>query len=80
MIEQASARIARKGKVVVLEDLQVRSMTASARGKVEDLGRNVAAKAGLNRVILDKGWGMFRIQLGQKLVRKGGVLLAVPAG
>jgi putative transposase len=80
MIEQASARIARKGKVVVLEDLQVRSMTASARGTVADPGRNVAAKAGLNRVILDKGWGMFRIRLGQKLVRNGGVLLTVPAG
>ncbi|ODS94696.1 MAG: hypothetical protein ABS49_11530 [Erythrobacter sp. SCN 62-14] len=80
MIEQASARVARKGKVVVLEDLRVRSMTASARGTAEDLGRNVAAKAGLNRAILDKGWGMFRVRLGQKLARKGGRLLAVPPG
>ena len=54
-------------------------MTASARGTVEDPGSNVAAKAGLNRVIFDKGWGMFRIRLGQKLAANGGRLLIVPA-
>jgi putative transposase len=34
-------------------------MTRSAVGTVEQPGRNVAAKSGLNRSILDAGWGMF---------------------
>lgn len=34
-------------------------MTAAAAGSVEHPGRNVAAKAGLNRSILDAGWGQF---------------------
>jgi putative transposase len=42
--------------VVVLEDLRTRNMTASAKGTMEQPGRNVRQKAGLNRAILDKGW------------------------
>ena len=34
-------------------------MTASAAGTLDHPGRNVAAKAGLNRSILDAGWGQF---------------------
>jgi putative transposase len=44
---------------LALEDLRVAAMTASAAGTVEDPGRNVAAKAGLNRSILDAGWTQF---------------------
>jgi putative transposase len=45
--------------VMALEDLKVDNMTASASGTVEEPGRNVAQKAGLNRSILDAGWGQF---------------------
>jgi putative transposase len=44
---------------IALEDLRVAAMTASAAGTVEEPGRNVAAKAGLNRSILDAGWDQF---------------------
>jgi putative transposase len=44
---------------LALEDLRVAAMTASAAGTVEQPGRNVAAKAGLNRAILDAGWTQF---------------------
>jgi putative transposase len=44
---------------IALEDLRVAAMTTSAAGTVEDPGRNVAAKAGLNRSILDAGWNQF---------------------
>jgi putative transposase len=44
---------------LALEDLRVAAMTASAAGTVEHPGRNVAAKAGLNRSILDAGWTQF---------------------
>ena len=44
---------------LALEDLRVAAVTATAAGTVEHPGRNVAAKAGLNRSILDVGWGQF---------------------
>jgi transposase len=34
-------------------------MTAKASGTIERPGRNVAAKSGLNRSILDAGWKQF---------------------
>jgi putative transposase len=43
--------------VIVVEDLAITNMTRSASGTVQAPGRNVAAKAGLNRSILDAGWG-----------------------
>jgi putative transposase len=44
---------------IALENLPVAAMTAAAAGTVEAPGRNVAAKAGLNRSILDAGWTQF---------------------
>ena len=54
---QVSRRIVRKGSTVVVEALHTRGMTASAKGTVDEPGRNVKAKAGLNREILATGWG-----------------------
>jgi putative transposase len=45
--------------VIALEDLRISSMTRSASGTLEEPGTNVAAKSGLNRSILDAGWGQF---------------------
>jgi putative transposase len=45
--------------VIAVEDLAITNMTRSASGTVEAPGRNVAAKTGLNRSILDAGWGQF---------------------
>ena len=63
---------------VALEALRVDGMTVSARGTVEQPGTNVAAKSGLNRSILDAGWGQFTIILtakaesaGRRVVRVG---------
>jgi putative transposase len=47
----------------VVEDLRVRTMTASANGTVDQPGRNVGQKAGLNRAILAKSWGGFLLRL-----------------
>jgi putative transposase len=44
---------------IALEDLKITSMTRSASGTLDQPGTNVAAKAGLNRSILDAGWGQF---------------------
>jgi putative transposase len=45
--------------VIAVEDLAITNMTRSASGTAEEPGRNVAAKAGLNRSILDAGCGQF---------------------
>ena len=55
-----SKRIAEKAQTLVLEKLNTRSMTASARGTNENPGRNVRQKAGLNRVILKTGWAALK--------------------
>lgn len=69
--------LAKNHGLVVVEDLKVQSMSASARGTVEQPGRNVRQKAGLNRSILDGGWYAFRVTLAYKLAERGGQLIAV---
>jgi putative transposase len=65
---------------LALEDLRVAAMTASAAGTVEVPGRNVAAKAGLNRSILDAGWTQFTSILVAKAESAGRrVVLVDPA-
>jgi putative transposase len=56
---------------LALEALRVGNMTASARGTAENPGRNVAQKAGLNRSILDAGWGQFTSILTAKAASAG---------
>jgi putative transposase len=46
-------------EVLALENLHINNLTLSARGTVEEPGRRVAQKTGLNRSILDAGWGQF---------------------
>jgi len=63
--------------VVCVEDLRVKNMTKSAKGTVESPGRNVRAKGGLNKAILEQGWGELVRQLEYKLRWKGGRLVKV---
>jgi len=44
----------------------------------EQPGKQVRAKSGLNKSILDQGWFEFRRQLDYKLAWNGGWLIAVP--
>ena len=53
-------------------------MSKSSKGTVETPVKKVRQKSGLNRAILDQGWGEFRRQLEYKLAWNGGTLLAVP--
>ncbi|WP_331740387.1 transposase (plasmid) [Streptomyces cyaneofuscatus] len=61
---------------IAIEDLNVRGMSASARGTVEQPGRKVRQKAGLNRSILDMAPAEIRRQLDYK-IRWNGSRLAV---
>ena len=71
--------IARRFGVVALEDLNIKAMTASAGGTVEEPGRNVRQKAGLNRSILNQAWGQLGEMLEYKLEAAGGRLIYVPS-
>jgi putative transposase len=64
--EKASTDIARRFDVIRVEDLRIRDMTRSAKGTVENPGRNVRAKAGLNRGIRRSGWGLLIRRLEDK--------------
>ena len=63
--------------MIKLEKLQVQNMSRSAKGTVDNPGINVKAKSGLNRSILDQGWGMFATMLKYKLAQRGGELVYV---
>ena len=51
---------------IAVEKLTITNMTRSASGTVEEPGKNVAAKSGLNREILAQTWGLIRNQLAYK--------------
>ena len=65
---------------IALENLRVAAMTAAAAGTVEAPGRNVAAKAGLNRSILDAGWTQFARILVAKAESAGRPVIFVNPG
>jgi len=77
-LHKITTTISKNHALVCIEDLQVSNMSKSASGTQENPGKNVRQKSGLNRSILDQGWGMFRSQLAYKLEWNGGMLLAVP--
>ena len=52
--------------MIRVEDLQIGNMTRSAKGTRGNPGRNVRAKAGLNREILRSGWGLLVRRLQDK--------------
>ena len=68
-----SRSLADSAHAIVLEKLNTKGMTSSAKGTVEEPGRNVRAKAGLNRVIRDTGWSSLK----QMLEYKAGKVIEV---
>ncbi len=68
-IHQTTKEIAEKCGTVIVEDLKVMNMTASAKGTIENPGKNVKKKAGLNRAIQDTAIGGLRRNLEYKCGR-----------
>lgn len=76
-LHKASSAISKNHAIIVLEDLKVKNMSASARGDLDNPGKKVKAKSGLNKSILDQGWGEFSRQLEYKQAWLGGEVLYV---
>ncbi|MCV5104492.1 transposase [Escherichia coli] len=77
-LHKVTSEISKNHAMIVIEDLKVGNMSKSAKGSSEQHGRNVRAKSGLNRSILDQGWYEMRRQLEYKQLWRGGQVLAVP--
>ena len=72
---QHSRQLSNKAHTLKREDLKITAMSKSAKGTVEKPGTNVRAKAGLNRVIQNAGWGRFNRYCDYKF---GNVILVDP--
>ena len=64
--EKTSTDIAERFDLIRVEDLKIANMTRSARGTIEQPGRNVRQKTGLNREIMRSGWGLLVRRLEDK--------------
>ena len=73
-IHKLTTDLAKNHGWVAVEDLRARGMTKSAKGTREEPGRNVKAKAGLNRAVLDNAPYERQRQLAYKVPRLGSEL------
>ena len=76
-LHQKTTELVRNNALIAIEDLRIKIMTASAAGTIENPGKHVKAKSGLNRTILRNGWGMARSMLQYKALWHGSTLVAV---
>ena len=75
---QIANRIVKSGpQVICVEKLQIRNMTRSAKGSIEEPGKNVKAKSGLNRSLLDAGLAQFIRILTDKAESAGRLVVLV---
>lgn len=74
----AANYLVRKYDMIAVEDLKIANMTRSAKGTVDEPGKNVAQKSGLNKSILDAGWGGILHALDVKAECAGRLVVKVP--
>ncbi|WP_347600600.1 transposase [Acrocarpospora sp. B8E8] len=74
---QTTTDLATRFSVIVVEDLEITNMTASASGTVQAPGTRVAQKRGLNRAISGEAWGRTVDLLTYKSDARGGVVAKV---
>ena len=70
-MHRETTEIVRNHDAIFVEDLQVKNMMRSAKGTVEEPGRNVAQKTGLNRSMSEQAWSTFFFMLEYKAERAG---------
>ena len=72
-VHQVAAQITSSSSMVATEKLEVKNMTRKAKK-----GKRKKQKAGLNKSILDVGFGMLRSTIKYKVEQTGGVFIEVP--
>jgi putative transposase len=75
-LEKTTTDLARRFDTIRVEDLDVRAMSRSARGTLNEPGVRVAQKRGLNRAIRHQAWGRLVARLDHKAA---GRLQRIPA-
>ncbi len=76
-LHRISAELTRRFAFIAVEDLKLKNMTRSAAGTVDEPGKNVRQKAGLNRSLLDAAPGRLIQLLTYKAERAGGMVVKV---
>lgn len=76
-LHKLSDRIVRDYGIVATEKLAINNMTRSAKGTIEEPGKMVAQKAGLNRSILDVAPGMLLDMLRYKCEEAGAQFIEI---
>ena len=76
-LHKVTTTLSKNHAMIVVEDLRVANMSKSAKGSIEEKGKNVQAKSGLNKSILDQGWSMLVGMLDYKQQWRGGLLVKV---
>ncbi len=77
-LHKTTSQLTQNHALVAMEELRINNMTRSAQGTVEQPGRNVAQKAGLNREILDTAPALLMQLLRYKVSDTGGMRAEAP--
>ena len=78
-LHKVADKLVASADIIALEKLAPRNMTRSAKGTIEQPGCNVRAKAGLNRAMLDAGFGLLQQMIVDKAESAGKTVVAVDA-
>ncbi len=76
-LHKLTTKLSKNHALLVCEDLNVKHMSKSAKGTIEQPGRKVKSKSGLNKSILDQGWYELVRQLEYKTTWYGSTLKKV---
>lgn len=77
-LHKLSTELSENQAMIVIEDLKINNLSKSAKGNSKQHGKNIKQKSGLNKAILDQGWGLFFEMLNYKQDWNGGMVIKVP--
>ena len=66
-----TTEVVKTNDVIVMEDLKIQNMTATAKGTKDAPGVKVRQKSGLNREVRKQTWGMLQTQIAYKAANAG---------